>query len=96
MYQYNIILLIAIFVNVQSQTVVQEDNDEAVASDNPEFISKNSTIEAKLGGSVTLSCQVNKLGDSQIIWSKQVGTNWSVLRVGDTPVAITKDNPKFK
>jgi len=66
-------------------------------ADIPEFLSTNRSLRATLGGNLTLSCQVNKLSGYQIIWYKRRTPNeeWKVLRIGQTPVVIKKNDSRF-
>jgi len=66
--------------------------------DIPEFISANNTQTVAEGDDTTLSCQVNKLSQFSMIWSRRHKENdidWKVLRIGETGVVIKKDDPRF-
>jgi len=66
--------------------------------DIPEFVSANNTQTVAEGDDTTLSCQVNKLGQFSMIWSrrhKENDVDWKVLRIGETGVVIKKDDPRF-
>jgi len=94
------------FENDDSSTSVAAAADEDVAlanatssfvADIPEFVSTNRSLTATLGDSLTLSCQVNKLSGYQIIWYKRrtPTEEWKVLRIGQTPVVIKKNDTRF-
>lgn len=75
----------------------EDESGGSFSDDIPEFVSSNSTQEVSQGDTVALSCQVNKLASFAIIWSRRhtSSDDWKVLRIGDTPVLINKDDTRF-
>lgn len=81
-------------------TVVEDEVGGVVepTTDPPEFLFGNRTILVHPEGRANISCQVNKLGDHQIIWSRKPkgSDTWVGLRIGDTPLSIPNDHPRIR
>jgi len=103
-----LVLLMTSLVNSLPQQDFFSDEDSGGGASNsstvvdfvadiPDFVSTNNTLTAIEGSTLTLSCQVNKLSSYQIIWYKRRTEmeEWKVLRIGQTPVAIKKNDPRF-